>query len=53
LERGWLECVSDSRALQLTSSGKAGLSETFLIEIDNEGVPTCRLCDPRRRTALG
>jgi hypothetical protein len=38
LELGWLKCVSDSRALQLTSSGKAGLSETFQIEINNEGV---------------
>jgi len=24
------------------------LSETFQIEINNEGVLTCRLCDPRR-----
>jgi hypothetical protein len=32
--------VSGSRALQLTSSGRAGLSETFQIEINNEGVPT-------------
>jgi DNA-binding transcriptional ArsR family regulator len=53
LEPGWLKCVSDSRALQLTSSGKAGLTETFQIEINNEGVLTCRLCDPRRLTALG
>jgi DNA-binding transcriptional ArsR family regulator len=51
LELGWLKCVSDSRALQLTSSGKAGLSETFQIEINNEGVPTARLHDPRRLTA--
>src|SRR3954467_2698913 len=32
LELGWLKCVSGSRALQLTSAGKAGLSETFQIE---------------------
>ena len=51
LELGWLKCVSGSRALQLTSSGRAGLSETFQIEINNEGVPTARLCDPRRLTA--
>jgi DNA-binding transcriptional ArsR family regulator len=38
LELGWLKCVSGSRALQLTSSGKAGLSETFQIEINTEGV---------------
>jgi DNA-binding transcriptional ArsR family regulator len=51
LELGWLKCVSGSRALQLTSAGKAGLFETFQIEINNEGVLTCRLCDPRRLTA--
>ena len=51
LELGWLKCVSGSRALQLTSSGRAGLSEVFQIEINNEGVPTGRLCDPRRLTA--
>jgi DNA-binding transcriptional ArsR family regulator len=51
LELGWLKCVSGSRALQLTSSGRAGLSEIFHIEINNEGVPTGRLCDPRRLTA--
>ena len=51
LELGWLKCVSGSRALQLTSSGRAGLSEIFQIEINNEGVPTGRLCDPRRLTA--
>ena len=37
MELGWLKRVSDSRALQLTSSGKAGLSEIFQIEINNEG----------------
>jgi DNA-binding transcriptional ArsR family regulator len=51
LELGWLKCVSRSRALQLTSSGKAGLSETFQIEVNNEGVLTCRLRNPRRLTA--
>jgi DNA-binding transcriptional ArsR family regulator len=51
LELGWFKCVPDSRALQLTSSGKAGLSETFQIEVKNEGVLTCRLRDPRRLTA--
>ena len=53
LELGWLKCVSGSRALQLTSSGRAGLSEIFQIEINNEGVSTGRLCDLRRLTALG
>ena len=48
LELGWLKCVPGSRALQLTSSGRAGLSETFQIEINNEGVPTSLLSDPRR-----
>jgi len=51
LELGWLKCVSGSRALQLTPSGKSGLSETFRVEINTEGVPTARLSDPRRLTA--
>ena len=51
LERGWLKCVAGSRALQLTSSGKAGFSEIFQIEISDEGVPTSRLSDPQRLTA--
>jgi DNA-binding transcriptional ArsR family regulator len=51
LELGWLKCVSGSRALQLTSPGRAGLSETFQIEINDEGVPASRLCDSRRLTA--
>jgi DNA-binding transcriptional ArsR family regulator len=33
---GWLRSVSGSRALQLTSSGRAGLSEIFQIEINDE-----------------
>jgi DNA-binding transcriptional ArsR family regulator len=53
LELGWLKCVSDSRALQLTSSGKAGLSEIFQIEMNNEGMLTCRLCDPATADSLG
>jgi DNA-binding transcriptional ArsR family regulator len=51
LELGWLRCVSGSRALELTSLGRAGLSKSFQIEINNEGVPTARLGDPRRLTA--
>jgi len=51
LELEWLKCVSDSRALQLTSSGRAGLFEIFQIEINNEGAPTGRLSDRRRWTA--
>jgi len=51
LELGWLKCVSGSRALRLTSSGRAGLSEIFQIEINNECVPTGRLFDPPRLTA--
>ena len=38
LELGWLKSVSASRALQLTSSGRTGLSEMFQIDINNEGV---------------
>jgi DNA-binding transcriptional ArsR family regulator len=51
LELGWLKCLPGSRALQVTPSGRAGLSETFQIEISTEGVPTGRLRDPRRLTA--
>jgi DNA-binding transcriptional ArsR family regulator len=51
LELGWLKHVPDSRALRLTPSGRAGLSEIFQIEINNEGVPTSSLFDPRRMTA--
>ena len=51
LKLEWLKCVSGSRALQLTSAGKAGLSDIFQIEFNDEGAPTCRLCDPRRLTA--
>jgi DNA-binding transcriptional ArsR family regulator len=36
LALGWLRSVSGSRALQLTSAGRAGLSEIFQIEINNE-----------------
>jgi DNA-binding transcriptional ArsR family regulator len=42
LELGWLKSVSGSRALQLTSSGRAGLSEIFQIEIEQQG-PVNRL----------
>ena len=51
LELGWLKSVPGSRALQLTSSGRAGLSEIFRIEINTEGAPTARLRAPRRLTA--
>jgi len=51
VELGWLKAVSGSRALQLTPSGKAGLSEIFQIEINNEDVPTSRSSVPRRLTA--
>jgi DNA-binding transcriptional ArsR family regulator len=36
LELRWLKSVPASRALQLTPSGKAGLSEVFQIELNNE-----------------
>jgi len=47
---GWLECVSGGRALQLTSSGRAGLSEIFQIEINDEDVPSGRVHDAPRLT---
>ncbi len=50
LELGWLKCVSGSRALQLTSSGRAGLSEIFQIEINDEGVLSGRTYDAPRLT---
>jgi len=40
LELRWLKCVPGSRALQLTSPGRAGLSEIFQIEIQKEHVAT-------------
>jgi DNA-binding transcriptional ArsR family regulator len=51
LELGWLKRVSDSRALQLTASGRAGLSDIFQIEINNAGTRTGWSCAPRRLTA--
>src|ERR1700739_2328563 len=51
LEIGWLKRVSDSRALQLNASGRAGFLHNSAITINNEGVLTCLLCDPRRLTA--
>ena len=51
-ELGWLKRVSNSRALQLTSSGRAGLSELFQIEINNDGVPTSRLSRPATADSL-
>lgn len=50
-ELGWLRSVSGSRALELTSSGRTGLSEIFQIEMNDEGVPTRRLYAPRQLTA--
>ena len=48
LELGWLKRVSGSRALRLTSTGRAGLSDIFHIEIDDEGAPSGRLYDAAR-----
>jgi hypothetical protein len=53
LELEWLKCVPDSRALQLTSSGRAGLCEIFQIEINNEGVSVGRLLRPTMAESLG
>lgn len=39
LELGWFKRVSGTRALQLTSSGRAGLSEVFHIEFDDKRLP--------------
>jgi DNA-binding transcriptional ArsR family regulator len=50
LEVGWFKRVSGSRALRLTPSGRAGLSEIFHVEINDEGMPSARLYDPPRLT---
>jgi DNA-binding transcriptional ArsR family regulator len=50
LELGWLKSVPGSRALKLTSAGRAGLSEVFRIEINDDSAPTGRF-DPRQLTA--
>jgi ribosomal protein S19E (S16A) len=52
LELGWLKCVSGSRALQLTSSGRVGLSEVFRIEI-NEDVARPQIAPNRFRQYPG
>jgi len=49
-ELGWLKRVSNSRALQLTSSGRAGLAEILHIEIDEERVLSARPYDVARLT---
>jgi DNA-binding transcriptional ArsR family regulator len=51
VELGWLKSVSGSRALQLMPSGRAGLSEVFEIEINDEDVLTSRSSNPRQLTA--
>jgi DNA-binding transcriptional ArsR family regulator len=53
LELGWLKCVSGGRALRLTSSGRAGLSEAFQIEINAEGVPNRSTTRPTTAASLG
>ena len=50
---GWLNGVPGSRALQLTSSGRAGLSEIFQIEIDNEGCANRLTMRPTTVDSLG
>jgi DNA-binding transcriptional ArsR family regulator/ribosomal protein S19E (S16A) len=51
LELGWLKRVSGSRALRLTPSGRAGLSEIFHIGMDEGRVRNGRPCDRQRLTA--
>ena len=53
LALGWLKSAPGSRALQLTPSGRQGLSEIFRIEISEDGVLSGRSSDPRRLTARG
>lgn len=51
LQLGWLKSAPGSHALQLTASGRQGLSESFQIEISEDGVLSGRSSDPRRLTA--
>lgn len=53
LELGWLKCVAGSRALQLTSSGRAGFSEIFQIEINKEGCANRPIMRPMTAYSLG
>ena len=53
LELGWLKTISGSRALQLTSAGRAGLSEVFQIEINGEGVPNRLMMRPTAADSFG
>jgi hypothetical protein len=53
LDLGWLKCVSGSRVLQLTSSGRAGLSEIFQIEINNGGCANRLTMRPTTAHSLG
>lgn len=50
LELGWLKCAPGSRALQLTSAGRVGLSEMFQIEINDESALSGRVQDVPRLT---
>jgi hypothetical protein len=53
LDLGWLKCVSGSRALHLTSSGRAGLSEIFRIEINDGGCANRLTMRPTTADSLG
>jgi DNA-binding transcriptional ArsR family regulator len=53
LALGWLKCVSGSRALHLTSSGRAGLSEIFRIEINDGGHANRLTMRPTTADSLG
>src|SRR2546425_6475681 len=50
---GWLKCVSGSRELELTAAGRAGLSETFQIETNNEGCANLSIMRPTTADSLG
>src|SRR3954452_19820572 len=53
LALAWLKCVSGSRALHLTSSGRAGLSDIFQIEIDDSGCANRLTKRPTTAGSLG
>src|SRR5262249_60599469 len=52
LQLGWLKSVSGSRALQLTSSGRAGLSEILQIESTTSATLKKKFSAPRKAAAL-
>jgi hypothetical protein len=45
LDLGWLVRERDSRTLRLTAAGKTGLSDTFGVDLTNEGLDRSKQVD--------